>query len=590
MVARRAPAGDERTGVSRGASDDRSAVADGGTAARAATRRPAREAPPRHVMRRGADVAGAELNPLRVGTRLERVPDPAIVVIFGATGDLAHRKILPAFYNLRRAGLLPTETSIVGFARRPFSDAAYAETMREAVEEHSRNPVEGALWEDFARTIHYQQGDFKDGAAFKRLAARLDQIDAAAGCRGNRLFYLATPPSAYEDIVANLAAAGLNARPEAWSRIVIEKPFGHDLDSGRHLNDAVMQAFDESQVYRIDHYLGKDTVRNLLVFRFANGIFEPVWNRRYVDHVQITVAEDLGVEGRGAFYEEAGASRDILQNHMFQLLSLVAMEPPIDFEADALRDEKVRVLRAIEAAWTPERVRRDTVRGQYTAGWVADHKVRAYREEPDVAPDSDMETFVALRLEVENWRWAGVPFYLRTGKHLPRRATEIAVQFNRPPLTLFRESASDPEPNMLAMRIQPDEGILLRFAAKVPDLGLDVRSVNMDFTYGSTFLTDAPEAYETLLLDAMLGDASLFTRADEVEAAWSLVTPLVEQWREWGAGGGEGKTRGRGGSSGRAGRASGRLDGSLQSYEAGTWGPEAADRLLEREGRRWRRL
>jgi glucose-6-phosphate 1-dehydrogenase len=351
-----------------------------------------------------------------------------------------------------------------------------------------------------------------------------------------------------------------------------------------------MQAFDESQVYRIDHYLGKDTVRNLLVFRFANGIFEPVWNRRYVDHVQITVAEDLGVEGRGAFYEEAGASRDILQNHMFQLLSLVAMEPPIDFAADALRDEKVRVLRAIERAWTPERVRRDTVRGQYAAGWVADHKVRAYREEPDVAPDSDMETYVALRLEVENWRWAGVPFYLRTGKHLPRRATEIAVQFNRPPLTLFRESASDPEPNMLAMRIQPDEGILLRFAAKVPDLGLDVRSVNMDFTYGSTFLTDAPEAYETLLLDAMLGDASLFTRADEVEAAWSLVTPLVELWQEWGAGGGDGKARGRGGSDGRARSASGRLDGSLQPYEAGTWGPQAADRLLEREGRRWRRL
>ena len=287
-----------------------------------------------------------------------------------------------------------------------------------------------------------------------------------------------------------------------------------------------MQVFDESQVYRIDHYLGKDTVRNLLVFRFANGIFEPVWNRRYVDHVQITVAEDLGVEGRGAFYEEAGASRDILQNHMLQLLSLVAMEPPIDFEADALRDEKVRVLRAIEPDWTEERVRRDVVRGQYATGWVADHKVPGYREEPEVSPRSTIETFVALRLEIENWRWADVPFYLRTGKRLPRRATEIAVQFKRPPLMLFRESASDPEPNLLAMRIQPDEGILLRFAAKVPELGLDVRSVNMDFTYGSSFLSDAPEAYETLLLDAMLGDASLFTRADEVEAAWGLVTPL----------------------------------------------------------------
>ncbi|MGD8683810.1 MAG: glucose-6-phosphate dehydrogenase, partial [Chloroflexota bacterium] len=363
-------------------------------------------------------------------------------------------------------------------------------------------------------------------------------------------------------------------------------PFGHDLESGHELNDAVMRSFDESQVYRIDHYLGKDTVRNLLVFRFANGIFEPVWNRRYVDHVQITVAEDLGVGTRGAFYEEAGASRDILQNHMLQLLSLVAMEPPINFEANALRDEKVRVLRAIDTAWTPARVHADVVRGQYTAGWVADRKVKGYLEETDVSPQSSVETYVALRLEIENWRWAGVPFYLRTGKHLPRRATEIAVQFNRPPLTLFKDSASDPESNMLAMRIQPDEGILLRFAAKVPDLGLDVRSVNMDFTYGSTFLSDAPEAYETLLLDAMLGDASLFTRADEVEAAWSLVTPLNELWTEWGAGGGNGRS---GRPSGRA-RRFGKLDGSLQPYEAGSWGPDAADRLLQRDGRRWRRL
>jgi glucose-6-phosphate 1-dehydrogenase len=346
-----------------------------------------------------------------------------------------------------------------------------------------------------------------------------------------------------------------------------------------------MKSFDESQVYRIDHYLGKDTVRNLMVFRFGNGIFEPVWNRRYVDHVQITVAEDLGVETRGAFYEEAGASRDILQNHMLQLLSLVAMEPPIDFEADALRDEKVRVLRAIDSDWTPSRIRADVVRGQYEAGWVADRKVKGFREEPEVSPDSSVETYVALRLEVENWRWAGVPFYLRTGKHLPRRATEIAIQFNRPPLTLFKDSASDPEPNMLAMRIQPDEGILLRFAAKVPDLGLDVRSVNMDFTYGSTFISDAPEAYETLLLDAMLGDASLFTRADEVEAAWSLITPLNEMWQEWGAGGGTSKGKAK-----AEPQPFGKLDGSLQPYEAGTWGPEAADRLLQRDGRRWRRL
>jgi glucose-6-phosphate 1-dehydrogenase len=535
-------------------------------------------------MHRDAVEDAEQANPLRVGTRLERVPDPAIVVVFGATGDLSHRKIFPACYNLRRAGLLPLETSIVGYARRPYSDQDFAVEMKAAVSEHSRNPVESALWDDFAQTIHYQQGNFSDAADYARLAERLDQIDAAAGCRGNRLFYLATPPSAYEDIVANLGAAGLADREGSWSRIVIEKPFGHDLASGHELNDAVMRSFDESQVYRIDHYLGKDTVRNLMVFRFGNGIFEPVWNRRYVDHVQITVAEDLGVETRGAFYEEAGASRDILQNHMLQLLSLVAMEPPIDFQADALRDEKVRVLRAIDSDWTPGRIHADVVRGQYAAGWVADRKVVGYREEPDVAPDSSVETYVALRLEIENWRWAGVPFYLRTGKHLPRRATEIAIQFNQPPLTLFKESASDPEPNMLAMRIQPDEGILLRFAAKVPDLGLDVRSVNMDFTYGSTFLSDAPEAYETLLLDAMLGDASLFTRADEVEAAWSLVTPLNETWQEWGSGGGS-KGKGKGGA-----QPFGRLDGSLQPYEAGTWGPDAADRLLQRDGRRWRRL
>jgi glucose-6-phosphate 1-dehydrogenase len=541
----------------------------------------------RHMMHRDGPDEASSANPLRTGTRLERVPDPCLVVIFGATGDLAHRKILPAFYNLRRAGLLPLETSIVGYSRRPYTDEAFVKEMHEAVKTYSHNPVEKALWDDFAGMIHYQQGDFGDPAAYERLAERLDQIDVAAGCRGNRLFYLATPPSAYEEIVANLGWVGLASRPNAWSRIVIEKPFGHDLESGRQLNDAVMSVFDESQVYRIDHYLGKDTVRNLLVFRFANGIFEPVWNRRYVDHVQITVAEDLGVEGRGAFYEEAGASRDILQNHMLQLLSLVAMEPPIAFEADALRDEKVRVLRAIDPGWTDERIRDDVVRGQYTAGWVGAEKVAGYREEPEVDPQSSRESYVALRLEVENWRWAGVPFYLRTGKRLARRATEIAIQFNRPPLMLFKDSASDPESNLLAMRIQPDEGILLRFAVKVPELGLDVRSVNMDFTYGSRFLTDAPEAYETLLLDAMLGDASLFTRADEVEAAWGLVTPLDRRWDAWGSGGSVERSGQR---KRRRGAARPTLDGSLQPYESGTWGPEAADLLLERDGRRWRRL
>ena len=414
--------------------------------------------------------------------------------------------------------------------------------------------------------------------SYRALAERIEQIESATGTRGNVLFYLATQPSAYPGIVEQLGAAGLARRASGWSRVVIEKPFGHDSASARALNDTVLGAFSESQVYRIDHYLGKDTVRNLLVFRFGNGIFEPVWNRRYVDHVQITVAEDLGVEGRGAFYEEAGASRDILQNHMLQLLSLVAMEPPIAFEADALRDEKVRVLRAIDTDWTESRVRRDVVRGQYGPGWVADRKVEGYRAEPEVAPRSTVETFVALKVEISNWRWADVPFYLRTGKRLPRRATEIAISFKRPPLMLFRDAASEPEPNLLALRIQPDEGILLRFAAKTPELGLDVRSVNMDFTYGSSFLRDAPEAYETLILDAMLGDASLFTRADEVEAAWGIVTPIHAQWGEWDAG--APRSRGR----------AAPTDEAVQPYDAGSWGPASADRMMERDGRKWRRL
>jgi glucose-6-phosphate 1-dehydrogenase len=514
-----------------------------------------------------------EENPLRSGLMLERVPEPCVIVIFGATGDLTSRKILPAIYNLRRAGLLPAETAVVGYSRRPFTDTEFRDMMRKSAESFSRVKVEAGLWDDFAEGIFYQPGQFADRGAFRDLAERLEQIDAARGTRGNRLFYLATPPSAYEEIVENLGRVGLHKegeRDKGWSRIVVEKPFGHDRESAGKLNDALVSVFDESQVYRIDHYLGKETVRNLMVFRFGNGIFEPLWNRRYVDHVQITVSEDVGVEGRGAFYEEAGATRDILQNHLLQLLTLVAMEPPIAFEADALRDEKVRVLRAIDPNWTEAHVRGNVVRGQYTAGWVGDKHVEAYRDEDEVAPDSKVESFVALKLEIQNWRWADVPFYLRTGKRLARRATEIAIQFKLPPLMLFGDSSTPPEPNLLAMRIQPDEGILLRFAAKVPELGLDVRSVNMDFTYGLSFTRDAPEAYETLLLDAMLGDASLFTRADEVEAAWGIVTPIIEQWHEW-----DEKEE---------------PDAGICFYEAGSWGPPRADELIEHDGRRWRRL
>ncbi len=510
-------------------------------------------------------------NPLRAGLRLEKVPDPCTIVIFGATGDLTHRKILPALYNLRRAGLLPPESTVLAFARRPYSDDQYRVEMKDAVGRFSRVSLEPAIWDDFAEGLHYLQGEFGSVASYRALEERLQSIDVARGTRGNRLFYLATPPSAYPEIVENIGKVGLQkeGKGQGWARIVIEKPFGHDLASARELNAELDRVLAERQVYRIDHYLGKETVRNLLVFRFANGIFEPIWNRRYVDHVQITVSEDLGTEGRGSFYEEAGASRDILQNHMLQLLSLVAMEPPIAFEADALRDEKVRVLHAVDPDWTEERVRQDVVRGQYAEGWVAGREVPAYRDEEEVDRDSTRETFVALKLEVQNWRWADVPFYLRTGKRLPKRATEIAVRFKRPPLMLFRDAPSEPEPNLLALRIQPDEGILLRFASKVPELGLDVRSVNMDFTYGSSFSREAPEAYETLILDAMLGDASLFTRADEVEAAWRIVSPMNETWADWDRGG--------------------ELD-TLNFYEAGSWGPEASERLIERDGRRWRRL
>jgi glucose-6-phosphate 1-dehydrogenase len=499
-----------------------------------------------------------------------RLPEPAAVVIFGATGDLAHRKVLPALYNLRRAGLLPAETAIVGFARRPYTDATFREEARRAITEHSRVPVDPAIWDDMARGIYYQRGDFDDPAAFGALAKRLDSIGRGRGTHGNRLMYLATPPAAFSPIVENLGKAGLDVegRGRGWSRIILEKPFGRDLASARRLNREVGRVFRESQCYRIDHYLGKETVRNVLVFRFGNGIFEPVWNRRYVDHVQITVAESIGVGTRGAFYEEAGALRDIVQNHAMQLLGLIAMEPPIAFDAEDLRNEKLRILKAVEDDWTEERLARDVVRGQYGPGRVDGVDVPGYRDEDGVAPDSTTETFVALRLAVQNWRWADVPFYIRTGKRLPERVTEIAVQFKRPPLSLFRGMQANPEANLLVMRIQPGEGIMLRFEAKVPGLGFDVQSVDMDFAYGSSFEADAPEAYETLLLDALLGDASLFTRADEVETAWGIVGPIDDAWAAGDAAGGPG----------------------CPTYRAGSWGPAEADRLMTRDDRKWRRL
>ena len=506
-------------------------------------------------------------NPLREGLRLERMPDPSVVVLFGATGDLAARKVMPALYQLWRTNLLPHEFTVLALGRRPYDDESFRTEVRAALDRFARvQPVDEDAWKSFEHHILYQRLDFADPTDFETLAERLDEIDLEHKTGGNRLFYLATPPSAFAEIIVQLGRVGLDHETHGggWRRIVIEKPFGHDLESARRLNREVGRVFRETQIYRIDHYLGKETVRNLLVFRFGNGIFEPIWNRRHIDHVQITVAESIGVEDRGSFYEETGASRDFLQNHLLQLMSLVAMEPPATFEANALRDEKVKVLRAIPEV-TPEQVRHDVVRGQYGPGWVAGKPVPGYREEPEVDPDSETETFVAARFTVDDWRWSGVPFYLRVGKRLPKRATEIAIQFKPVPHRLFLESSSDPEPNLLAIRIQPDEGIMLRFAAKIPGLGIDVRSVTMDFTYGSAFAVDSPDAYETLILDALLGDPSLFTRADEVETAWGIVDPIIAAWAD-------------------------DDPPDFPNYEAGTWGPEAADDLLARDGRRWRRI
>jgi glucose-6-phosphate 1-dehydrogenase len=503
-------------------------------------------------------------NPLREGLRLPRTPDPCAVVVFGATGDLTARKLMPALYNLSRERLLPGGLSVVGFARRDWSDEQFRAQMKEAVTEHSREPIQEEIWDSFARQLHYVTGTFDDLNAYLHLGERLQKQDEAHGTGGNRLFYLATPPTAYAPISQRLGEAGLvrGSRTGGWARIVVEKPFGRDLPSARALNDALGMVFRERQIFRIDHYLGKETVQNILVFRFGNGIFEPIWNRRYVDNVQVSVAETVGVEGRGGYYEEAGALRDMVQNHLLQVLSYVAMEPMSSFRGDAVRDEKAKVFEAIRAI---EDIANDTVRAQYTAGAIAGSQVPGYREEEGVAANSPIETYVAMKLRIDNWRWAGVPFYLRTGKRLPKRATEVAITFNTAPLQLFRQMAGDgPTPNLLVLRIQPDEGISLRFGAKVPGTRMDVRPVNMDFRYGATFGEDAPEAYERLLLDAMLGDPTLFTRWDGVELAWELLTPVLESWAQGAS--------------------------PIQMYEAGSWGPDAARDLIERDGREWHRM
>src|SRR5688572_2501763 len=514
--------------------------------------------------KRKRPAAHSEVNPLREGLRLERVPDPHVMVLFGATGDLSHRKVIPALAQLWRTNLLPADWALVCIGRRPYDDDTFRLDLAESLHKHCRVQLDEQTERQFLDRVVYHRGDFSDEATYDSLSERLEAMHTEQATAHNLLFYLATPSSPFPTIVREIGRCVLDhgKHEGGWRRVVIEKPFGRDLDSARKLNREVLRVFRETQVYRIDHYLGKETVRNLLVFRFGNGIFEPLWNRRYVDHIQITVAESIGIENRGAFYEETGASRDVLQNHLLQLVSLAAMEPPATFEADPLRDEKVKVLRAIASpADSPGNV----VRGQYGPGWVAATQVPGYREEKDVDPESETETYVAARLTIDDWRWSGVPFYVRTGKRLPKRSTEIAIQFRAAPHRLFRDAGADPDPNLLAIRIQPDEGIMLRFGAKVPGLGLNVRSVTMDFTYGSAFSVDSPDAYETLILDALQGDASLFTRADEVEEAWSIVDPIIDTWAS-------------------------SPPPQFPNYEAGTWGPPEADALIERDGRRWRRI
>ena len=535
---------------------------------------PTVEAPPSDVpLPRDAASAATQANPLREGLRHERMAEPCTMIICGATGDLTERKLAPALYNTFLGGNLPPEFTGVGFARRDWTDAEFRDHLLAGINKYSRNrPVKPAIWDSIADTIEYQRGDFNDPAAYAELAKRLDRIDRDRGTAGNRLFYLAVPPSLYPEIINHLDRAGLATSGErrrtgpnrGWTRVIVEKPFGYDLESARTLNREFAEVFAEDQVYRIDHYLGKETVQNLSVFRFGNGLFEPIWNRRYIDSVQITVAETVGVEGRGEFYEGTGALRDVVQNHGFQLMSMFAMEPPVEFSPEDLRDEKLKVLRAVKPMARSD-VAAHVIRGQYVSGWVEGERVTSYRDAPEVPPDSDTETFVALKLAIDSWRWAGVPFYIRSGKALPSRVTEIAVQFRRAPLALFsRAGVSQVDPNVLAIRVQPDEGILLRFGAKVPGQGLQIRTVNMDFRYGSSFAVDSPDAYETLLVDAMIGDNSLFTRDDEVERAWEILDPILKAWES-----GEG--------------------GPLHFYGAGTWGPPAADELLERDGRAWRK-
>ena len=487
---------------------------------------------------------------------------PCVMVIFGAGGDLTKRKLIPALYNLAVANLLPGQFAIVGFAFEPFTTETFRQHLSDEIKTFESGPVDAKLWNWFLERTYYVQGDFKDAAAYQRLKQQIDEIDAKHGTGGNRFFYLAVAPTFFSEIVRQLGTCCLAQQANGWARVVIEKPFGRDLDSAHKLNQEIRKVLDESQIYRIDHYLGKETVQNIMVFRFGNSIFEPIWNHFFIDHVQITAAETVGVEHRGAYYENAGALRDMVPNHLFQLVSLTAMEPPISFHADAVRQKQAEVLHAVQPP-LPEDVLTNMVRGQYGEGTAEGQRLAAYRSEPNVSPDSNTETFVALKLSIDNWRWAGVPFYLRTGKHLAKRATEIAIQFRRPPFVLFRNtSIKELQTNRLVIRIQPDEGISLSFGAKIPGPVMNIGLVNMDFAYARYFSSKPQTGYERLLYDCMIGDATLFQRDDMVEAGWKIIQPVLDVWKAL-------------------------PPRNFPNYAANTWGPSEADELLARDGCAW---
>ena len=502
-------------------------------------------------------------NPLRdpEDRRLPRIAGPCGLVLFGVTGDLSRKKVMPAIYDLANRGLLPPGFSLVGFARRDWADQDFAQIVHDSVKAHARTEFREEVWQQLAQGIRFVQGDFDDDAAFDRLRRTIEELDEARGTGGNHAFYLAIPPGFFGAVVGQLKEHGLaEERDGCWRRVVVEKPFGHDLDTARELNGILDRVFPSGSIFRIDHYLGKETVQNILAMRFANELFEPIWNANYVDHVQITMAEDIGIGGRAGYYDGIGAARDVIQNHLLQLMSLVAMEEPTSFDAESLRIEKQKVLSSVVL---PHRLDLTTARGQYAPGWAGGEKVAGFLEEEGIKKTSTTETFAAVTLHVDTRRWAGVPFYLRTGKRLGRRVTEVAIVFKRAPHLPFTETATEElTQNALVIRVQPDEGMTIRFGSKVPGTAMEIRDVNMDFVYGGSFVESSPEAYERLILDVLLGDPPLFPRHEEVELSWKILDPILEHWAR---------------------------KGKPEPYASGTWGPQSADKMLARDGRVWRR-